>query len=102
MNAPLSKEQLARLMDANLAYHGQYVPELNAPVAVPARDGRANGASRWLGGINAWIKAHRERRAVMNELAQLSDRELADIGLSRGQLWRVFDPEFARDHGVQA
>ena len=102
MNAPLSKEQLARLMDVNLAYRGQYVPELNAPVAVSAPDGRAVGVSRWLGAVGAWIMVYRKRRAVMNELAQLSDRDLADIGLSRGQLWRVFDPEFARTHGVQA
>jgi uncharacterized protein YjiS (DUF1127 family) len=28
----------------------------------------------------------------------MSDRELADIGLSRGDLPRVFDVDFAADH----
>ena len=102
MNAPLSKEQLARLMDVNLAYRGQYVPELNAPVALPGREGRKIALLGRLGAIRTWMSAHRERRAVMNELAQLSDRDLADIGLSRGQLHRVFDPEFARNHGLEA
>ena len=93
MNAPLSKEQLARLTDAKLAYRGQYVPGLGAPAAAPVRDG---GLGRWVREVGRWIKVQRERRAVMNELAQLSDRDLADIGLGRGQLHRVFDPEFAR------
>jgi uncharacterized protein YjiS (DUF1127 family) len=41
------------------------------------------------------IAAHAERRAVLEELSRLSDRELADIGLSRGELLLVFDPGFA-------
>ncbi|MBC7801826.1 MAG: DUF1127 domain-containing protein [Gemmatimonadaceae bacterium] len=34
------------------------------------------------------------RRAVIDELGSLSDRELADIGLNRAELSRVFDPRF--------
>lgn len=34
----------------------------------------------------------------MQEMAMLSDRELADIGLSRVDLPRVFDPTFAAEH----
>ncbi len=41
------------------------------------------------------IAAHAERRAVLEELSRLSDRELADIGLTRGDLLLVFDPGFA-------
>ena len=41
------------------------------------------------------IAAHAERRAVLEELSRLSDRELADIGLTRGELLLVFDPGFA-------
>ena len=37
-----------------------------------------------------------QRRAVRAELAALSDRELADVGLSRGDLPHVFDAGFAR------
>jgi uncharacterized protein YjiS (DUF1127 family) len=99
MNAPLSKEQLARLAVANLAYHGEYVEGLTAPFEAPRREGVV---SLWLRGLSARIRAHRGRRTVLNELAQLSDRDLADIGLSRGQLQRVFDPEFARNRDVNA
>jgi uncharacterized protein YjiS (DUF1127 family) len=38
--------------------------------------------SSLFGGFNTW----RERRAAVNELAGLSDRELADIGLTREQI----------------
>ncbi len=41
------------------------------------------------------IAANAERRLVMEELSRLSDRELADIGLTRGELAMVFDPVFA-------
>lgn len=34
------------------------------------------------------------RRVVLRELSGLSDRELADIGLARAELHRVFDPAF--------
>jgi uncharacterized protein YjiS (DUF1127 family) len=36
-----------------------------------------------------------QRRRVYDDLRSLTDRELADIGLSRGEIARVFDPEFA-------
>ncbi len=37
------------------------------------------------------------RRAALNELSALSDHELSDIGLSRGDLPRVFDPAFVQE-----
>jgi uncharacterized protein YjiS (DUF1127 family) len=37
----------------------------------------------------------RQRRAVLEELGRLTDYELKDIGLTRGELRHVFDPEFA-------
>lgn len=44
------------------------------------------------------------RRATYQRLAALSDRELADIGLTRGEIANVFDPGFglggpANDNG---
>jgi uncharacterized protein YjiS (DUF1127 family) len=33
----------------------------------------------------------------MQEMAMMTDRELSDIGLSRSDLSRVFDPTFAAD-----
>jgi uncharacterized protein YjiS (DUF1127 family) len=40
--------------------------------------------------IGAWLK----RRAAMSELAALTDHELADIGLSRGDLAFAFEQGF--------
>jgi uncharacterized protein YjiS (DUF1127 family) len=40
-------------------------------------------------GILASINAWRERRAASNELSRLSDRELADIGVSRQEIPEV-------------
>lgn len=37
---------------------------------------------RWINYVNTW-RAH---RSVIKELNQLSDRELLDIGISRGQI----------------
>ncbi len=42
----------------------------------------------------AWVAGLPRRRAVLDELGALSDHELADIGLVRGELRRVFDPAF--------
>ena len=42
-----------------------------------------------------WLAQMPRRRAVVDELARLSDHELADIGLTRTDLPRVFDPAFA-------
>ncbi|MBV9538308.1 MAG: DUF1127 domain-containing protein [Acidisphaera sp.] len=48
---------------------------------------RAADAVRW------FIDLPR-RRALVDELSMLSDHELADIGLNRAELDRVFDPDF--------
>lgn len=42
----------------------------------------------------AWLADRLQRRVVLQELARLSDHELADIGLTRSDLPRVFDPAF--------
>jgi uncharacterized protein YjiS (DUF1127 family) len=42
------------------------------------------------GAIRAWP----ERRRTYENLRSLSDRELADIGLTRGEIARVFEPGF--------
>jgi uncharacterized protein YjiS (DUF1127 family) len=54
------------------------------------------GASAVLGGL-AWladtIEAWRDRRAAYERLRLMSDRELADIGLDRSEIARVFEPD---------
>lgn len=51
----------------------------------------------WIGAARSALARLREasrRRAVLRELNGLSDRELADIGLSRATLHRAFEPGF--------
>jgi uncharacterized protein YjiS (DUF1127 family) len=48
--------------------------------------------------IFTWLHKWRQRRQVAVELTLMTDHELADIGLSRADLSRVFDPDFAANH----
>ena len=84
MNARVAKEEIALLMPTTLAsYAGAdfAAPEQAAP----------NAFRRALN----WLLDLPRRRAVIAELSSLSDHELADIGLCRSDLGRVFDPAFA-------
>ena len=40
--------------------------------------------------LSRWLRDSGRRSAVLNELDRLSDRELADIGLSRAEIRSVF------------
>ncbi len=69
--------------------------------AAAARDAEVGrmlrqGAAAVLGGL-AWladtIEAWRDRRAAYERLRMMSDRELADIGLTRSEITRVFEPD---------
>ncbi len=88
MNAPLAKEQIALLMSDTLSYRAPSV-ESEPSAFRPTLFARLRAAVAHLASLP-------RRRAVMDELSMLTDRELADIGLSRAELGRVFDPRFAQ------
>ena len=51
------------------------------------------------GNVTQSFRTRRERRELGRELARLTDRELADIGLSRADVPRGFwDPVSAHNH----
>jgi uncharacterized protein YjiS (DUF1127 family) len=54
-------------------------------------------AARWLGRLLDLAAEWQQRRATMQEMAMMTDRDLSDIGLSRADLVRIFDPTFATD-----
>jgi uncharacterized protein YjiS (DUF1127 family) len=56
--------------------------------------GLLRGIGRFLATLGTTLLEFPERRATFERLRALSDRELADIGLSRSDLARVFDPDF--------
>jgi uncharacterized protein YjiS (DUF1127 family) len=94
MNAPLAKEQIALLMSDSLTYRAPVVEGTDGTIADP-RPGLFDK-------IRAFFAAIAElphRRAVIDELSMLTDRELADIGLSRSQLGQVFNPRFQARRG---
>ncbi|HEY7578257.1 MAG TPA: DUF1127 domain-containing protein [Acetobacteraceae bacterium] len=86
MTAQLTKDQLAFSL-GNLSYiDSSYDEQLPVPAAPQKRS------------ILARLHAWHQRRQVAAELGLMTDRELADIGLSRTDLSRVFDPAFVSDH----
>lgn len=84
MNARVAKEEIALLMPTTLASYADTAYTAPAETA-------PTGFARAI----AWLLDLPRRRAVLSELSALSDHELSDIGLSRTELSRVFDPEFA-------
>ena len=61
----------------------------------PIARARKHGIALWFGCVLAHAAKWQRRRAVMQEMAMMTDRELSDIGLSRADIGRVFDPTFA-------
>lgn len=50
------------------------------------------------GGLAAFaapVREHLRRRRVMAELSRLTDRELADIGLSRSEIGQIYSEQFS-------
>lgn len=56
--------------------------------------GLARGVGRVLSVIGSTLASWPRRRATYESLRSLTDRELADIGIARGDIARVFEPDF--------
>jgi uncharacterized protein YjiS (DUF1127 family) len=54
--------------------------------------------TRLVAALSARLKVARARRAASSEMAAMSDREFADMGITRCDVTRVLDPEFLPDH----
>jgi uncharacterized protein YjiS (DUF1127 family) len=52
------------------------------------------GIGRALAAVATAVVTWPDRRRTYENLRGLTDRELADIGLTRGEISRVFEPEF--------
>jgi uncharacterized protein YjiS (DUF1127 family) len=83
---PMSFVMLASLSEAGIINRGTIDRTRNEPPR-PGLTERIASAVKWL------VELPR-RNAVIQELSVLSDHELADIGLSRAELNRVFEPNF--------
>ena len=82
MNALLAKEQIALLMSDSLTCRMSPVQGTDGTIA----DARP---TFWQRAAQA-VAGRLRHRAVLSQLAMLTDRELADIGLDRAELGRAF------------
>jgi uncharacterized protein YjiS (DUF1127 family) len=89
----------------SLSYIDAKWEEPNLRVTDPEQQrSRRLGLADRLSGLVTAFTTWRRNSIAANELAAMSDYELADIGLNRSDLSRVFDPRFnldLRDRGNQ-
>jgi uncharacterized protein YjiS (DUF1127 family) len=71
-------------------------PNLTAPAAEPDR-GRTSGIAAWLAGRVEAFRTWRRDSEAAAELAGMSNYELMDIGLTRSDISRVFNPACNED-----
>jgi len=93
MSAPTTNDQFS-LSLGNLSYIGASYEEASPSVIKP----RAHRVRAWIAHLCVTAAEWHRRRTIMQEMAMMTDRELSDIGLSRSDLSRVFDPTFAANH----
>jgi uncharacterized protein YjiS (DUF1127 family) len=103
MSAPLAKNDLVFKLATSQSYIDQsYDDHSYNPTPYTRAQPAPRGLLRQLGdglaslaqGIRNWA----DHQATLSEMGLMSDRELADIGLSRADVPRVFDPSFVTDH----
>jgi uncharacterized protein YjiS (DUF1127 family) len=103
MDARLTERELARLLPPT-RFRDAEERQAILHAAMAARDAAiAEGLRRALrtvtGAVAALaraVAAWPSKRRTQAELLQLTDRELADIGLTRGDIGHVFDADFAK------
>jgi uncharacterized protein YjiS (DUF1127 family) len=101
MDARITKEETTLLLNLAPSRTAREVEAIRL-AAIRARDEAigqaiARGVSALWRGIRAaflFLLDYPRRRAVFEQLQAMSDRELADIGLERADLARVFDEDF--------
>lgn len=102
MTAQTSRQSLNFEQPSMLSYHAtwddaDYEPQLPAPRrSVPAR--LLFFVTTCLASfVSTRLQAARARRAAASEMVAMSDRELADMGITRCDTIRVLDPAFVPD-----
>lgn len=96
MSAQVSKESIALMMPNRLGHYFRDEPQFMTRPEVPRID--IFGA---LWALVMWVVEMPRRRAVLDELNALSEHELTDIGLSRSEVTRVFDPSFSEERNAE-
>jgi uncharacterized protein YjiS (DUF1127 family) len=100
MSAPLAKSDFVFKLSTSRSYIGaDYDPApVQVQVAQPAPRGLGRALADGLAFVVAGVRGWSSRQVTLAEMDSMSDRELADIGLTRSDLPRVFDADFVADH----
>jgi uncharacterized protein YjiS (DUF1127 family) len=94
MSAPMTKSQMAfELPQLSYIDTLREEPEF-APLTEPAR---GPGFASWIAERVAKFHTWRENARAAAELGMMSDRELFDVGLNRGDFDRIFDNRYNQD-----
>ena len=94
MSAPISKSQMAFELP-KLSYIDTRWEEPAVPAAFEPAP--THTIANWIVDRIDAFRAWRLNSRALTELSNMSDRELYDVGLSRGDLDRVFDDRFNQD-----
>ena len=95
MSAPTANDPFSFSL-GQLSYIGPSYED-ESTTTIPAATG---WTFRWARRLVATFAEWQHRRAIMQEMAMMTDHELSDIGLSRSDIARVFDPAFVASRGV--
>jgi len=98
MNINLARDTSHFLMPHSLMYVGadRGTPDVaNRALPESERDGLFAGLGSQIGALAGWLVDLPARRAAVAEMMAMSDRELADIGLSRCDIQAVVTRDFA-------
>jgi len=94
MSAPLTKSQMAfelpKLSYIDTSWEEPAVQSAATPV-------REHGIASWVAARIGAFRAWRAQVRAMAELANMTDRELFDVGLNRGDFGRIFNDRLNRD-----
>jgi uncharacterized protein YjiS (DUF1127 family) len=98
MTTRVAKEEIAMMMPSRLTHYFTDDRE-----TLPETEGRSLLAriGDGVASVRAWLAARRANENAVKELARLSDRELADIGLVRSDLLRVNEIAFVASHNAE-
>jgi uncharacterized protein YjiS (DUF1127 family) len=94
MSAPITKSQMAFELPRLSYIDTRWEEPAVAPAVEPARD---HGFMSWMSGVVDGYRSRRANAQSMAELAAMSERELLDIGINRGDFERIFDDRFNQD-----
>ncbi len=84
MTAHVSKEQLGLMLPGTMSHYFQDEPEY-------LETARPGLFARIVGAVSAWVG----RQGRIDEVAALSDAQLADIGITRAEVPMIFAGGFA-------